>query len=352
MGFSFDSLPPSDFSDFPPERYLFEKKPICFINMSRGCPHRCSFCAVQATFGPGYRARPPEHVLSEMKQRYAEGYRVFDFEDDNLTFLRAGFVRLLDLIRAEFDGKGIRLLAMNGISFMSLDRSLLEQMKGAGFTNLNLSLVSSDGSTLDRLNRPHRLGQFLKVVEDGHALGFDMVSYQILGLPFETLEAMVATMALLAALPVRIGASVFYLTPGSPMAPPPEKICEPDMFLARSTAMAVDGAHFDRDDVFTLFITARIINFLKDIPFQGRSAPLEEALARAESLGGRSRIGSDLVTRLMEEKRLYAATKEGLRPIERFKTDLFFQVLEKARAVRTRRGTAAITLDGCFPTPS
>jgi len=52
---------------------------------------------------------------------------------------------------------------------------------------------------------------------------------------------MAETMALLATLPVRIGASVFYLTPGAPMAPAPEDISGPDMVRARSTAMAAEG---------------------------------------------------------------------------------------------------------------
>jgi radical SAM superfamily enzyme YgiQ (UPF0313 family) len=338
--FDFTSLPFPDLSDLQANRYLFEKKPICFVTMSRGCPHRCAFCAVHATFGPDYRTRPPDHVLSELRQRYLEGYRVFDFEDDNLTFARDPFAGLLERVRREFSGKDVRLLAMNGVSFHSLDRELLRLMKESGFTNLNLSLVSCNGSTLARLNRPHRMEAFLRVVEVGCDLGFEIVSYQILGLPFESLADMADTMALLAGLPVRIGASVFYLAPGSPMAPPPREISERDMFRARSTAMAFEGAGVDRDDIFTLFVTARIVNFLKGLPVPGGTTTLRDALKLAEALGGRFGIGADLMKRMMKKGRLYAATKAGLVPVERFKTDVFFLVLGKARAVRTQKGGA------------
>jgi len=107
---------------------------------------------------------------------------------------------------------------MNGISYLSLDREILELMKKAGFRNLNISLVSANADVLARLKRPHTLSKYLDVVNQAHELGFDIVSYQILGLPYESTEDMIDTMALMAALPVLIGASIFYLTPGCPIA--------------------------------------------------------------------------------------------------------------------------------------
>ena len=213
-----DALPLADFSDLRAERYLHEKSPICFVTTSRGCPHQCTFCSVHTTFGTGYRARDPEAVLRELTTRYSEGYRVFDFEDDNLSFDRNRFRALLDGIRETFTGKDVRFFAMNGLSYLSLDRELLGEMRAAGFTELNLSLVSGAASTLSDLNRPHRSVRFLEVIEAAAALGFHIVSYQILGLPMENRDQMVETMALLSRLPVRIGASIFYLTPGSALS--------------------------------------------------------------------------------------------------------------------------------------
>ena len=96
-----------------------------------------------------------------------------------------------------------------------------------------------------------------------HRLGFEIVSYQILGLPYETVEDMIHTMAILAGLPVLIGVSIFYLSPGCPMTREFAPMTESDIFKSRSTAMAIETDHFCRDDLYTLFITARIINFIK-----------------------------------------------------------------------------------------
>jgi hypothetical protein len=108
---------------------------------------------------------------------------------------------------------------------------------------------------------------------------------------------------------------------------------------SRSTAMAIETDHFSRDDLYTLFITARMINFLKGIPPGGRQVMLQEALDMAARTGKRGEIGAELMRRMLEEKRLYAVTKQGLKPLSRFKTDLFFKVFKKIPSIASQQGT-------------
>jgi radical SAM superfamily enzyme YgiQ (UPF0313 family) len=337
--FPLDDLPVADFSDLHPDRYLFERKPLCFVTTSRGCPHHCSFCSVHLTFGDEFRRRSPDNVVSEIRQRYSEGYRVFDFEDDNLSFSREDLKTILNALIAELPVNERRLVAMNGISYLSLDREILELMKKAGFRSLNISLVSANADVLARLKRPHTLSKYLDFVNQAHDLGFDIVSYQILGLPYENLEDMINTMALMASLPVLIGASIFYLTPGCPIAQEFPEMTESDIFKARSTAMAIEAGHFRRDDLYTLFITARIINFLKGLRLKGKNVTLQEALSEAEHAGQREKLGAQLLKTLLSEKRLYAATKGNLELLPRFRTEIFLKVLMKAQSVCTQDST-------------
>ena len=336
--FALGDLPVADFSDLSPDRYLFEKKPLCFITTSRGCPHQCTFCSVHLTFGDKFRRRSPENVLSEIRQRYSEGYRVFDFEDDNLSFSKEDLKTILNALIAEFPEDDLRLVAMNGISYLSLDRELLELMKKAGFRSLNISLVSANADVLTRLKRPHTLKKYLDVVNQAHSLGFDIVSYQILGIPYETPDDMVDTMALMASLPVLIGASIFYLTPGCPIAGEFPEMTESDIFKSRSTAMAIETDQFRRDDLYTLFITARIINFLKGLRLTGEKVSLQDALKQAESAGHREKLGAQLLRKLLDERRLYAATKGGLEFLPSFKTEIFLRVWAKSKSVSTQHG--------------
>jgi radical SAM superfamily enzyme YgiQ (UPF0313 family) len=345
--FPLDELPLADFSDLSPDRYLFERKPLCFITTSRGCPHQCTFCSVHSTFGDKFRRRSLEDVLSEIRRRYSEGYRVFDFEDDNLSFSKDDFKTILNALVLEFPAKELRLVAMNGISYLSLDREILELMKKAGFRNLNISLVSANDHVLARLKRPHTLNKYLDVVNQGHGLGFDIVSYQILGLPYESTDDMINTMALMASLPVLIGASIFYLTPGCPIAAEFPEMTESDIFKARSTAMAIETNQFQRDGLYTLFITARIINFLKGLPLKGEQVALHDALGEAEQGNHREKLGAQTLRKLLVGKRLYAVTKGGLEVLPRFKTDLFLKVWTKSRSLCTQDG-GRIDLRGCY----
>ena len=341
--FALDELPPADFSDLSLHRYLFERKPLCFLTASRGCPHHCTFCSVHSTFGEKFRKRSPDHVLSEIRQRYSEGYRAFDFEDDNLSFSRDDLKTILNALIAEFPHDDLPLVAMNGISYFSLDQEILGLMKRAGFRNLNISLVSANADVLARLKRPHTLSKYLDVVNQAHGLGFNVVSYQILGLPYESLEDMISTMALMVTLPVLIGASIFYLTPGCPIAQEFPERTEADIFKARSTAMAVETDQFRRDDLYTLFITARIVNFLKGLRLKGERVSLQDALGEAEQAGTREKLGAQILRKLLDERRLYAATKGTFELLPGFKTERFLRVLTKSQSVRTLRG-AVITL--------
>ncbi|HWP56679.1 MAG TPA: radical SAM protein [Candidatus Acidoferrales bacterium] len=307
--FALDELPFPDLGDFSLFPYQLGGKPMTFMITSRSCPHKCSFCSVHTTFGDQYRLRSLENVLAEIELRYEQGYRVIDFEDDNLTFYKSAFKELCRRLTARFPAREMEFVAMNGISYLSLDEELLELMLRAGFSHLNLALVSSDKTVRETTKRPHTLAAYLKVVRKAHDLGFKIVSYQILGLPHESLDSMIHTLAFNARLPVLLGASLFYLTPDAPIARG-FHFAEDDYLRARLTAMAIEGEGFQREDLYTLFVTTRIINFLKRLPLP-QSADLTDLLDQAWS-DRRTRIGFELLKLLARTQRLYFWTRNGL----------------------------------------
>ncbi len=339
-------LPCPDLSDLPKDRYLFEKKPLCFIITSRGCPYRCSFCSVHRTFGHAYRKRSADQILAELERRYEEGYRVFDFEDDNFAFDRKRTLELCGKIAAAFPKKDVQLLAMNGICYWTLDGTVLKKMRLAGFTHLNLSLVSLNTALLRRVHRPHFLVRYRAAVKKAAALGFKTVAYQILGLPGDTVASMIKTLRFNARLPVLLGASPFYLTPASPLTARGDAPAEEDVFKARLTAIAVETRDFSRDDIYTLFITTRILNFLKGIKLEKPVTVLDQALAIAQTQDARSHKGVALLKKLLREKRLFASTPGDDMPLPRFKAELFFEIwndldkiiTQENRTIRLRKG--------------
>jgi radical SAM superfamily enzyme YgiQ (UPF0313 family) len=328
--FPIEELSIPDFSDLSPTSYTLAGKPMTFMITSRSCPHKCSFCSVHTTFSTNYRRRSLENVLEEIELRYQQGYRVIDFEDDNLTYYKNTFKELCRRLIARFPNREIEFVAMNGISYLSLDEELLGLMFQAGFSHLNLALVSSDKTVRETTKRPHTLEAYLKVVHKAAQLGFKIVSYQILGLPNESLESMIQTLAFNARLPLLLGASPFYRTPASPIARGLD-LTEDDYVKARLTAMAVETDEFSRADIYTLFITTRIINFLKGLRLS-TSTDVNRLLDCSWS-DDRTRIGFDLLRLLRETNRLYFWTTKGLRENEKFKPEVFFRVLEQAGVI-------------------
>src|SRR5919109_1294818 len=333
--FPIDALPIPDLSDFTSSTYTLAGKPMTFMITSRSCPHKCSFCSVHTTFGMDCRRRSLENVLEEIELRYQQGYRVIDFEDDNLTYYKNTFKELCRRLIARFPNREMESVAMNGISYLSLDDELLELMFEAGFSQLNLALVSSDKTVRETTKRPHTLEAYLRVVEKAHQLGFKIVSYQILGLPNESLESMIQTLAFNARLPVLLGASPFYRTPASPIARA-RHLTQKDYVKARLTAMAVETDAFRREDIYTLFITTRIINFLKGLDLAD-SADLD-ALLDCSWPDDRTRIGFELLRLLRATNRLYFWTTKGLRQNEKCEPEVFFRVLDQAGVIGCQNG--------------
>jgi anaerobic magnesium-protoporphyrin IX monomethyl ester cyclase len=261
-----DCLAPPARDLLDPDRYRIGKRRAAMILTSRGCPHGCAYCSGRLVTGTAFRPRSAEAVVAEMadcRDRY--GIEAFDFEDDNFTFDRDRARRLLRLIIATFGERSLALSAMNGVSFAALDRELLELMRQAGFNTVNLSCVTTRYDLREQMRRPGREVDFGGIVEEARTAGLGVIAYAILGLPGQTLEEMVETLIYLMGLPVLIGPSVYYPTPGTPLFERcrEEAVLPPHPSQWRSSAFPVETEAFSRLDLVTLFRLVRLVNFFK-----------------------------------------------------------------------------------------
>ena len=304
-----DSLPHPARELLALDRYRLRKKRSTMIITSRGCLHGCAYCSAHLVMGPSFRTRTPMAILKEMMEcqsRY--GIEVFDIEDDNFTFDQQRAKRLMGLVIEKFGEGKIELSAMNGISFASLDEELLKLMKKAGFHTLNLSYVSTDPTTKERMRRPNATTEFDRILEQAAQIGLHVTAYAILGMPGQTIEEMVDTLIYLMGREVLIGPSIYYPTPGTALF----ERCEKEGILPshpvqwRSSAFPVETKDFDRVDLLTLFRLARVINFLKG-KIDGKE--LEEGMTWKELfqvLEERRRSGSKVEIKDENGSRRYA----------------------------------------------
>jgi len=189
----------------------------------------------------------------------------------------------MSLVIENFGEEKLDLSAMNGVSFTSLDEELLTLMKRSGFKTINLSLVSTNPVTKEKMGRPEGTIEFDKIVNKSEQVNLNVIAYAILGMPGQTIEEMADTLIYLMGKKVLIGPSVYYPTPNTPLF----ERCKKEGILPshfrqwRSSAFPIEMREFSRLDLLTLFRLARVINFIKGK--MDRNG-LEEGLPWAELL--------------------------------------------------------------------
>ena len=244
----------------PEGAYRMGRKNYVSLTAGRGCPYGCDFCSVRAMFGRGIEYRTPAAVVREMEWNYLNrNVRIFNFEDDNLSFDKAWFRQLLEAVSAHPVLKEIELTAMNGMCFPTLDRSLLRLMRRAGFSRLNLSFVTRDAGLRKRYHRPMPRADFRLIVTAARELDFMITVYVIIGLPGQTYAEIRDSIDYLLGLGVLVGPSPFYLPPGSALF---DTLDVPDSIrqnwnLYRSSAFAVETHDLNREQLIELFSYTR-----------------------------------------------------------------------------------------------
>ncbi len=184
---------------------------------TRGCPHRCTFCAATLCAGPRVRTRSVDAVIHEMQHlRDTRDIREFSFVDDYFTGDRA-FVQALceEMLRRDL---GARWTCW-GVRLPSLDRETVRLMDRAGCRYISVGIESGS----PRILRHMRKGLTVDLVRQRLALvrehsDIDVGGMFILGYPEETEADVERTIDLACELPLLLaGFYPFFPVPGTPI---------------------------------------------------------------------------------------------------------------------------------------
>jgi radical SAM superfamily enzyme YgiQ (UPF0313 family) len=117
------------------------------VQTSRGCPHKCEFCASSILLTPGYKLKPVEKVIAEIRAIKAIWPRPFiEFADDNSFVHYSHYKRLL----RELEKEKLRWFTEADIN-VARDEELLSLMRDSGCQQVLIGLESPRRESLRNL---------------------------------------------------------------------------------------------------------------------------------------------------------------------------------------------------------
>ena len=159
------------------------------VQASRGCPHRCEFCASSVLFTDRYKQKPAVNVLREI-DRILEiwEYPFIEFADDNAFVDRSYWKELL----AALPGRRLRWFAETDLS-VARDPQLLDLMRESGCAQVLVGFESPVEAGLDGVElrsdwKRKRFPEYREAIAEIQAHGITVNGCFVIGLDGHTPE--------------------------------------------------------------------------------------------------------------------------------------------------------------------
>jgi len=155
------------------------------IQTTRGCPFNCSFCSVKAFFGEGYRFKPIENVVKEIKALQSLKHKVtLFFADDNFA---ADSKRTRELLIALSELKIRNWVAQVSIN---IEDGVLKLMADNGCSHVIIGLESLLQETVDLMNKGmvNKVKAYSEIIDKIHFYGMGVLASFIVGHDSEGIE--------------------------------------------------------------------------------------------------------------------------------------------------------------------
>jgi radical SAM superfamily enzyme YgiQ (UPF0313 family) len=159
------------------------------VQTSRGCPHRCSFCASSILLTPHYKVKPVEKVIAEIHEIKKIWPRPFiEFADDNSFVHREHYKRLLRALAKE----NLRWFTETDVR-VAEDEELLGLMRDAGCQQVLIGLESPRRTSLDGVElknnwKARRADSYQAAVAKVQSYGITVNGCFIVGLDGDTTQ--------------------------------------------------------------------------------------------------------------------------------------------------------------------
>lgn len=183
------------------------------ISITTGCPHHCSFCAVNKLH-PAFVSLPIEPVLGLIEEGTRRGVRNFTFIDDALLY----HDRIAEFLNALTEFKGIRFHLPNAVNARKVNEEIAVLLKQANFKTVRLGFETTDSefqkSTGGKIFTAE-LEQAVKHLRHAGIDGRDLGFYIMLGLPELGDQAVVDAVDWVKAMGLQVHLTLYSPVPGS-----------------------------------------------------------------------------------------------------------------------------------------
>ena len=184
-----DSYPFPNWDLLPVNRYSLlplgtVAKPIVAVAASRGCPYRCTYCALENQ-GKIYRKRSVGNVVDEIEYDVRQfGVKQIGFMDPIFPMGRKHAIEFSqEMIRR---GLNEKVVWLSELRTDSVDREALEWLKKSGCRRLVFGIESGVDSLLKTVNKKNKASVSRETIRHCREVGITTVGLFMIGLPGET----------------------------------------------------------------------------------------------------------------------------------------------------------------------
>ena len=160
-------------------------EPMATIQVSRGCPAKCTYCLTPIISGRSLRKRSVENIFAEIEDcYYNHGIRNFFFKADTFTVDAKWAEELCDkIIGSELYGK-IEFTVNSRVRPLEYD--LLLKLKKAGCFMLAVGFESGNNDTLKKIKKGTTKEDNLRATQLIKKAGLPLFGFFMIGFPWET----------------------------------------------------------------------------------------------------------------------------------------------------------------------
>ena len=160
---------------------------------SRGCPHNCIFCYTPHAFNHKIQFHSVDRVMEEIRWIRKRGIKRLWLADPNISYKWSRVESLLDRLLAE----GLETEMWLQTRADLVNPKMLHMMKRAGVCTIAFGLESASDKVMSKLDKRVSIDKVAEAIAMSQDAGIEVELFTQFGLPYETFEDALQTLAFL-----------------------------------------------------------------------------------------------------------------------------------------------------------